>query len=665
VLDAGEECDDGNADNTDGCLTSCVAASCGDGFVWTGTEDCDGDPPQDCATGCGTTGTRGCIGCRWTAVCTPPAEVCNGLDEDCVDGPDNGFECPVGLDRPCATSCGSTGEQSCTSLCRWGVCAPPDEVCNGEDEDCVGGADNGFPCAMGAVQTCTTSCGGNPGTVTCSDACAWGACLPPLEVCNGADDDCDAACDDGFPCCSGLPTTCTTTCGSTGVGTCTADCARPTDAACTPPVERCNGADDDCDGGSDEDWACRAGATEECLTGTCPGTHTCSASCAWGACNLPVPANDTCAGATAITAGIDTSGTTCGAAGDYAGTCGGAGPDVVYRLDVAMRSAVTIQTGATWDTVLHLRGDGCPGSEVACNDNISGTDQRSRITTTVDAGTYYVVVDGRNETATGAFVLYTTVRPVNDDCSGAAALTLVDGRTTIAGSTAQATDSSDSCVMATAPDVWYSFRLVQREQVFVNTFGSAFDTMLAVKSTCAAFTGCEDDDCGLEQDQVVVTLDAGVHYVLIDGWMGASGAFTLNVEHLPVGSDRRARLLPAGSTSQTGDTGGAAGSAVDGSCGGGSAPEHLFYWTTCPADAGGAFTATTCALGNDFDTLLYLLSGPSGGELACNDNDADPACAAIGSRISASIPAGAGLFGFYVDGAPGASGDYNALVTRP
>ena len=39
----GEECDDGNDSNTDDCLNDCTEASCGDGFVWEGHEDCDGE----------------------------------------------------------------------------------------------------------------------------------------------------------------------------------------------------------------------------------------------------------------------------------------------------------------------------------------------------------------------------------------------------------------------------------------------------------------------------------------------------------------------------------------------------------------------------------------------------------------------------------------------
>src|SRR5690606_26509036 len=36
-----EECDDGNGDPTDACLLTCEEARCGDGFVHDGVEECD------------------------------------------------------------------------------------------------------------------------------------------------------------------------------------------------------------------------------------------------------------------------------------------------------------------------------------------------------------------------------------------------------------------------------------------------------------------------------------------------------------------------------------------------------------------------------------------------------------------------------------------------
>ncbi|PRP93684.1 RCC1 domain-containing protein [Enhygromyxa salina] len=43
----GEQCDDGNADNTDDCPITCELAVCGDGFVWAGNEDCDDQNQND------------------------------------------------------------------------------------------------------------------------------------------------------------------------------------------------------------------------------------------------------------------------------------------------------------------------------------------------------------------------------------------------------------------------------------------------------------------------------------------------------------------------------------------------------------------------------------------------------------------------------------------
>ena len=51
IPDAGEACDDGNDDDTDECLSSCVAAGCGDGVVWAGQELCD-DANLDEGDGC-------------------------------------------------------------------------------------------------------------------------------------------------------------------------------------------------------------------------------------------------------------------------------------------------------------------------------------------------------------------------------------------------------------------------------------------------------------------------------------------------------------------------------------------------------------------------------------------------------------------------------------
>jgi len=59
VLDFGEECDDGEENSNDGeCLVNCRKATCGDGFVWLGDEECDDGAgnsdtePNACRTDC-------------------------------------------------------------------------------------------------------------------------------------------------------------------------------------------------------------------------------------------------------------------------------------------------------------------------------------------------------------------------------------------------------------------------------------------------------------------------------------------------------------------------------------------------------------------------------------------------------------------------------------
>jgi cysteine-rich repeat protein len=282
--DTGEECDDGNTVDTDDCLSTCVSATCGDGHVWAGHEECDGDAPKSCTTNCASQGTLPCLGsCKWETVCLGPTELCNGLDDDCDNVVDNGFACVAGATLDCVTTCGSQGKGVCTGTCALpATCTPPAEVCNGVDDDCDGVADNGFPCAAGAALPCTTACGSS-GSGLCSAACqlpAAGACTPPAEACNGADDDCDGVKDNGFPCVQSASTTCSTTCGSMGAGQCTSACELPSAANCAPPQEMCNGKDDDCDGTLDNGFPCTQNAVWSCTTScNTTGSGICTANC--------------------------------------------------------------------------------------------------------------------------------------------------------------------------------------------------------------------------------------------------------------------------------------------------------------------------------------------------------------------------------------------------
>ncbi|MBI5488989.1 MAG: hypothetical protein HY905_16765 [Deltaproteobacteria bacterium] len=293
-----EECDDGNADDTDECLGTCVAASCGDGIVQAGIESCDGGTVA-CLTSCGTLGSAPCSpSCRIPsgAECPPGGEVCNGVDDDCDLETDEDFPCAPSSTGPCPTGCGSTGSRACDASCGWGACVVPLETCNGADDDCDDVTDEGFACRIGATGACLTLCG-STGTHVCGGDCAWGACAPPpVEACNGMDDDCDTLPDEDFECVWYASGACLTGCGSTGSRTCDASCGW---GACVAPAEGCNGADDDCDGISDNGFLCRQGMAAPCHTSCDPvgsdtGTRTCNSTCsAWTPC---VPPAESCNG---------------------------------------------------------------------------------------------------------------------------------------------------------------------------------------------------------------------------------------------------------------------------------------------------------------------------------------------------------------------------------
>jgi hypothetical protein len=171
---------------------------------------------------------------------------------------------------------------------------------------------------------------------------------------------------------------------------------------------------------------------------------------------------------------------------------------------------------------------------------------------------------------------------------------------------------------------------------------------------------CDDDACA-PASSVTLSVTAGqTYYIVVDGFGGASGNFTLTVT-APAACDNPIQI-PAQGGIFTGTTAGA--STLTGSCfGSDMSPEQVFRWT--PTSSGTAIIET-CGEQTDFDTTLYIRSDcQNGPDSVCNDD----ACAnSMGlpraSRITPAVTAGQTYY-IVVDGYSGARGNFALAVTPP
>ena len=118
------------------------------------------------------------------------------------------------------------------------------------------------------------------------------------------------------------------------------------------------------------------------------------------------PVGAACAGAPVIAASGMTEGSTTGRADLFGDTraCGsGAGPDMVYRLDVAARSRVVLDVIASYARPQLSIHTGCGEARVA------GSRDTPRLDVTLDPGSYDIVVGGERSADAGGFVLSTTM----------------------------------------------------------------------------------------------------------------------------------------------------------------------------------------------------------------------------------------------------------------
>jgi alpha-tubulin suppressor-like RCC1 family protein len=144
------------------------------------------------------------------------------------------------------------------------------------------------------------------------------------------------------------------------------------------------------------------------------------------------------------------------------------------------------------------------------------------------------VYGSANSTNVSLKVINSTI--ANDLCSGA--IVISNGSYTNVQSTVQATSFGDpvpDCVDGFGHGVWYQFTAPVTGQLIVDTFGSDFDTGLAIYTgSCDALAevACNDDTGGVTS-QVTIPTTAGTTYLIIAGGYGSdAGNLVLHLNHL-------------------------------------------------------------------------------------------------------------------------------------
>ncbi len=282
----GGDCNDGDGTIHPGATEQCDGVD----------QDCDGVPDQNenitraCYDGPGGTngvgvchgGTQTCTGATFGACngeVVPSAEVCNGLDDDCKNGADDGLIVDVDGDgaRACG-SCGAPAAPNCDCNDGNGAVHPgATEHCDGVDEDCDGVLDQnenitrqcydnflpaGGTAGVGACSFGTQSCtGASFGTCT-----GDGTGASDTESCNNIDDNCNGSTDEGLIVdVDGDGSRACGTCGAPAAPNC--DCNDGDGAVHPGRGEVCNGVDDNCNGLTDERNAAGDPLQQSCYDG--------------------------------------------------------------------------------------------------------------------------------------------------------------------------------------------------------------------------------------------------------------------------------------------------------------------------------------------------------------------------------------------------------------
>ncbi len=334
--------------------------------------------------------------------------------------------------------------------------------------------------------------------------------------------------------------------------------------------------------------------------------------------------------------------------------------DVVFSFSLTATTRLKIDSsGSGFKNIVSVWSSTGP-TEIAglCNNSGGNT---SQLDTTLAAGTYYIVLDGRKTGNSGSYVLnlapYVPGVATNETYATAQAIgeltTRANGATITGDTCAMVNHYSGTCASGSAGDAVFSFTLAASTHVVLDTVGSGFNTSLSLWSGAVpTYVDCNDDAVGT-QSRIDTTLPAGTYYAVVDGNGAACGAYTFSVTP----------YLYGGPTNETYATAYAVGDVTSRSASfsGDTSVMTSNYTGTCNSGAGGdavfMFTLTAARHvvidtgGSAFDTSLSLWSGAAPTYVICNDDS-------IGRQSRIERDLGIGTYYAVVDGFATSEGPY-------
>lgn len=398
------------------------------------------------------------------------------------------------------------------------------------------------------------------------------------------------------------------------------------------------------------------------------------------------PANDSFGNRTGITGqpfaltGYNTGGTKETGEPNHAGNMGGS--SVWYSWKAPSSGKVTLNTfGSDFDTLLGVYTGSVLSNltVVASNDDDPSGGTASSLTFDAIANvTYQIAVDGYRG-AFGDFKLAlaptsSPTGPANDNFSNATQM--FGSSATVYGSNVNASKEANEPNHASnkgGKSVWWYWTASTNGLVTLSTYGSSFDTLLAVYAGSSGLTNIVSNDdffSGSGYSKVTFYASkAATYWIAVDGYAGtlgqaATGDITLTLSTYtgqpPLNDAFTNRIILTGASITTnGTTTGATKEAGEPAHAGNSGGHSLWWSWRAPA-SGPVFISTE---GSDFDTLLGVYTGSAVSALVTKASNNDDPNGGKCSFVSFNAVAGT-VYQIAVDGYYGAFGNVALSINQ-